>query len=96
MDLRLFVKFDKGALSKFTRDGLLILSENEKVMYVLKGTAELICKMADGKKTVDEIIDGITEEFDVDRNTARKDVVDFLGKTTKENPPLFIFCSNPT
>lgn len=92
MDSRLFIRFDKRALSKFTRDGLLILSEDEKVIYIFKGVAELVCKMADGKKRVSDVISAITEEFDIDKDTAGRDVMDFLEKVTKEDASLFKFC----
>lgn len=95
MDLQLFARSNRDLFSKPTRDGLLILSPDEKFIYILKGVGRFIWDRADGRRTVKEIIDSIAQEFDIDSNVAEKDIISFLNDAIQETPPLFIFSKTP-
>jgi methyltransferase-like protein len=47
-------------------------------VFILNETGAFIWEQIDGKRTVEEIIAVITEEFEVDYETASKDVFDFI------------------
>ena len=42
--------------------------------HALNATAARVWELCDGTRTLDEIVDGIREIFDVDKPTARRDV----------------------
>jgi hypothetical protein len=52
-------------------------------VYTLNETGAFIWEHIDGKKNVSEIIAALTEEYDIDKDTATKDVIDFVGSMNK-------------
>jgi hypothetical protein len=48
-------------------------------VYTLNETGAFIWEQIDGKRTVSEIIASITTEYDIDKDSASKDVFDFIG-----------------
>jgi len=48
-------------------------------VYTLNETGAFIWEQIDGKRTVNEIIESLTEEYEIDNETASKDVIDFVG-----------------
>jgi len=95
MDLQLFIRSNRELFSKLTRDGLLVLGPDEKFIYILKGVGGLIWDKADGKKTAKEIIEYISQKFEIDSNVAKKDTLAFLKDVVREAPSLFIFSKVP-
>jgi len=49
-------------------------------IYVLNETGTRIWELADGKRTLADIIRMITEEFDVDDKTIADDLVEYVGE----------------
>jgi hypothetical protein len=49
-------------------------------VYTLNDTGAFIWEQIDGKKTVGEIIDALTSEYDIDKETAIKDVLEFVSE----------------
>ncbi len=47
-------------------------------IFVLDDVADHIWQRIDGRTTVEEIVDSVTESFDVDRDTARRDLLAFM------------------
>jgi len=47
-------------------------------IYTLNGTGAFIWEQIDGKSSLEEIADKLTEEYDTDRDTAGKDVLAFI------------------
>ncbi|MBA4323281.1 MAG: PqqD family protein [Odoribacter sp.] len=47
-------------------------------VYTLNETGAFIWEKIDGKRTVGEIIASLTEEYEIDNETASKDVLDFV------------------
>ena len=62
---------------------LVNLNEGEIIHLNPAGTA--IWNLINGKKTVKEIIEHIYEQFEVDKETAKKDTLDFLTKLIKKS-----------
>jgi methyltransferase-like protein len=48
-------------------------------VYTLNETGAFIWEQIDGERTVKEIIAALTEEYEIDEETASKDVLDFIG-----------------
>jgi methyltransferase-like protein len=49
-------------------------------VYTLNETGAFIWEQIDGKKSVEVIIDAMTEEYDIDKSTATTDVLEFIFK----------------
>jgi hypothetical protein len=56
-------------------------------VYTLNETGAFIWEQIDGSRTIAQIITLLTVEFDIDDNSAKEDVIDFL---TKMNDYLII------
>ena len=95
MNTQLFIKFNKELFSRETKDGLLLLDSADKFLYVLRGTALNIWNMADGKSRIQNIIEDVSCEFNAAIDIVKKDVIDFLKKANKENPPIFLLSKTP-
>ena len=48
-------------------------------VYTLNETGAFIWEQIDGKKTIENIIGLVTKEYDIDEETASKDVLDFVS-----------------
>jgi methyltransferase-like protein len=49
-------------------------------VYTLNETGAFIWEQIDGKKSAEEIISAMTEEYDIDKDTATEDVLQFIAK----------------
>jgi hypothetical protein len=49
-------------------------------VYTLNETGAFIWEQINGKRSVEEIIKEMTEEYDIDNDTATKDVLEFISK----------------
>ena len=56
-------------------------------VYTLNETGAFIWEQIDGKKSTEEIISAMTEEYEIDKYTATEDVLQFI---TKMNDYLII------
>jgi hypothetical protein len=52
-------------------------------VYTLNETGAFIWEQIDGKRTVEEIIDLVIQEYEIDRDSASKDVFDLIVKMEK-------------
>jgi len=48
-------------------------------VYTLNETGAFIWEQIDGKRNIEDIIVLLTEEYDIDEETASKDVLDFVS-----------------
>ncbi|MDI6723990.1 MAG: PqqD family protein [Methanobacterium sp.] len=62
----------------------VIVDLKESKLNVLNPVATFILEHIDGQTQVKEIIEMISEEFDVDYGTAKKDCIDFISKLKDE------------
>ncbi|RMG04147.1 MAG: PqqD family protein [Nitrospirae bacterium] len=56
-----------------------------KKIYILNNLGEFIWERIDGRKSVDEILDEIVENFEVTRDEARKDLNEFINSLKERN-----------
>ena len=52
-------------------------------VYTLNETGAFIWELIDGKKNIEEIISALTEEYEIDLETALKDVLLFIENMSK-------------
>ncbi|NLJ42332.1 MAG: PqqD family protein [Bacteroidales bacterium] len=52
-------------------------------VYTLNETGAFIWEHLDGKKSLREIVDSLTEEYDIDFDSASKDMSEFIDNMTK-------------
>ena len=57
---------------------MVILSADDSSLFVLNEIGTVIWEAADGRTSLDTIADGICREFDVDVETARRDIAEFV------------------
>jgi len=62
----------------------LIITPRESTLHSLNPVGTSIWEHADGRTRVSEIVDAITEEFDVDRARAEEDVKEFLQQLLEQ------------
>ena len=56
----------------------LVVDVKAGLLYPLNSVGARIWQLADGQRTVDEIVQSIAAEFDADEKTIRQDAADFL------------------
>lgn len=52
-------------------------------VYTLNESGAFIWELIDGKRNVEEIINTLTEEYDIDHESAEKDVFSFINDMSK-------------
>jgi hypothetical protein len=73
----------EGILDRSLGDDIVVLSPDGKVLHTLSGTACFIWGMIDGSRSIDEIASAITDEYQIDEETARRDIHAFLTELEK-------------
>lgn len=58
---------------------MVILCADDSSLFVLNEVGTAIWEAADGQATLDVIASGLCREFDVDQETALRDVTDFVS-----------------
>jgi hypothetical protein len=78
---------DKGRIPQKTEsllerdigDEVVVMSPEGNVLHTFEGSAHFIWNMIDGARTVDDILAGITGEYQVETSAARSDLEKFLA-----------------
>lgn len=65
-------------------EAVLILSDDSETM-VLNGVGSRIYELAKGELTIETISTMISDEYDVDPETAQKDVIEFVQALVSQN-----------
>jgi hypothetical protein len=52
-------------------------------VYTLNETGAFIWEQIDGKRNIGEIIELVTQEYEIDRDSASADVLEFVGNMNK-------------
>jgi hypothetical protein len=63
---------------------VVFLNTKERAFYELNKTATYIWAHLNGKRTLNDIINGLAERFLFKKNIAEKDVVEFIKKGIKD------------
>jgi len=66
----------------------IILSAEDSSVHSLDEVGTKIWELADGKKTVKEIIEALHEEYDVEFDQLKQDVLDFITELQKKEKSL--------
>jgi len=79
------MKAKSGFVMREVEEGTVLVPVGERVvdmngMVVLNETGKFIWSRLDGSKSVKDIAEAMTEEFDVSLEDAQKDVEDFVGE----------------
>jgi hypothetical protein len=72
------ITLEGDQLSAVMDDGVIVLSMGSGMYYSLDAVASRIWELLQGPRSPRDIVSTITSEFDVDEETATKDVVAFL------------------
>jgi len=77
-----------------TIDGeAVVVNLRESTFHTLNPVATFIWEQADGRIKTKQLIEKICQEFEVDRDTAEKDCLEFLGELIDKG--LVVLSQNP-
>jgi len=79
---------DENVAWRIIGDEGVLLSAEDSSVHSLDAVGTRIWELCDGEKTVSEIIDQVVSEFEVDRETAEKDVVEFIEELMQKEKAL--------
>ncbi len=79
---------DENVAWRIIGDEAVLLSAEDSSVHSLDAVGTRIWELCDGEKTVTEIIDQVVSEFEVDRETAEKDVVEFIQELMQKEKSL--------
>ena len=71
--------------TKLDNDDSVLLHLNSKDYYALNETATIICKHLDDGSSMREIVEGLSNRYDVDPQTARQHVGQFLTQLQEQD-----------
>lgn len=63
----------------------VIVDVSTSMLYSLNSLATLIWEVSDSKTTVKDIVDKIEKEYEVDRDVAEKDCIEFVNDFISKN-----------
>lgn len=70
-------------LERDLSDEIVVMSKEGKVLHSLEGSARFIWGTIDGVRTIDAIVECLTEEYQVAPPIARSDLESFLSELQK-------------
>jgi hypothetical protein len=74
----LFVHRGERLAARKVGDEMVLLSADDSSLFVLNEVATVIWEAADGRTSIEAIADAMCRDYDVDRETARCDVEEFV------------------
>ena len=88
VDLKSILSHSASVVTRKTGNEYVLVPVTDNIadmdsVYTLNETGAYIWEQIDGKKTVEEIIDAVTREYDIDNETASNDVFEFVGNMNK-------------
>ncbi len=84
MEITTKIKKTNKALSSEIDDEIVMFDADAGKYYGLNGVAAAVWNQIDKPKSVDEICDQLTTEFDVERQTCIDEVLSFLPELQKK------------
>jgi hypothetical protein len=83
-DLKSILSHSTSVVTRKTGNEYVLVPVTDNIadmdsVFTLNETGAYIWEQIDGKRTVGEIIDLVTQEYDIDKDTAGKDVFDFIS-----------------
>ena len=71
----------------------VVVNLKDSTFHTLNPVATFIWEQADGQTKTEQMIEKICQEFEVDRDTAEKDCLEFLGELVSKG--LVVLSQNP-
>jgi len=84
------VSRNKDVAWRIIENEAILISAEDSMLHSLDEVGTRIWELSDGSNTVEQIIDTIFEEYEVDRETAEKDVIEFVTNLASEKLGLLI------
>ncbi|HXX33855.1 MAG TPA: PqqD family protein [Thermodesulfobacteriota bacterium] len=89
-----YVNKNNEEIAHRTIDGeAVIVNLKDSTFHTLNAVATFIWEQADGQIKIKQMIEKICQEFEVDRDTAEKDCLEFLGQLMSKG--LAVLSHNP-
>jgi hypothetical protein len=84
-DLKSILSHSPSVVTRKTGNEYVLVPVTDNIadmdsVYTLNETGAFIWEQIDGKKSTEQIISSMTEEYDIDNNTATEDVLQFIIK----------------
>jgi methyltransferase-like protein len=84
-DLKSILSHSPSVVTRKTGNEYVLVPVTDNIadmdsVYTLNETGAFIWEQIDGKKSTEQIISAMTEEYDIDNNTATEDVLQFIIK----------------
>jgi len=84
------VSRNKDVAWRIIENEAILISAEDSMLHSLDEVGTRIWELSDGSNTVEQIIDTIFDEYEVDRETAEKDVIEFVTNLASEKLGLLI------
>lgn len=84
MDLSIIIKKNANIPWRVIEGEALIVSPREGLIYPLNAVAARLWELMDGQRTCGEMVAVIGEEFEVDKKTLQKDILNFVSDLVKK------------
>jgi hypothetical protein len=89
IDGRRFRKKDNLVVRRVADEAFLVpicgRPQEMRNVFVLNELAEFIWQRLEGEPTLDEILAAVLDSFEIDRDQARKDASEFIGRLLENN-----------
>lgn len=87
-DLKSILSHSPGLVTRKTGSEYVLVPVTNNIadmnsVYTLNETGAFIWELIDGKRNVEEIINAVTEEYDIDKGSAGEDVFSFIDNMSK-------------
>jgi methyltransferase-like protein len=87
-DLKSILSHSASVVTRKTGNEYVLVPVTDNIadmdsVFTLNETGAYIWEQIDGKKTVEEIIEAVTNEYEIDEETAEKDVFEFVNNMNK-------------
>lgn len=69
---------NKNAAFRIIESNAVVLTPEDSYLHTMNETGTFIWELLDGKSTVDEITEKVYEAFEIDKDSAQKDVRHFI------------------
>jgi methyltransferase-like protein len=84
-DLKSILSHSPSVVTRKTGNEYVLVPVTDNIadmdsVYTLNETGAFIWEQIDGKKSIEEIIMAMTGEYDIDKDTATQDVLEFISK----------------
>ena len=86
------IRNDKKTAYRVIEDKTIVVNLDNSTFHTLNSVATSIWKNLDGKTPIKTIFNNISDEFDIDFETAQKDCLEFINDLIEKG--LIILCSN--